>query len=400
MKYAIENGIIDLSYVQKNVEVNKRKEFLDKHPYKIWEGKDGRYYTYIPENEGGRTLRSRKTRRDIEDVIAEYWKEVAQNPTICDIYEEWIQDKVEREEITITTKNRYDRQYRESMTEFGEMRIKSIDEYDIEKFVLNAIHRNNMTAKGFSNLRTILFGIFRTAKKRKMISFSITEVMSDIDISKKLFRKVKKEDDELVFMDDEIRRLFSYMKTRRLDLKDLGILLLFYTGMRPGELSALEWSDFSGNILSIKKTEIRYEGIGGKYIYEIRNFPKTEAGIRDIVIPENAMWIVSKIKDINPNGKYVFEIKGKRIRSCLFDDRLRAMCRNSGIREKSLNKIRKTYATILLDSGVDESLIISQMGHTDIQTTKAFYYKNRKRIEQKSEVIDAVFKKNLPVYFD
>lgn len=42
LKYAVENGMIDLSYVQEQIEMNKRKELLDKHPYKIWEGKDGK----------------------------------------------------------------------------------------------------------------------------------------------------------------------------------------------------------------------------------------------------------------------------------------------------------------------------------------------------------------------
>ena len=41
LKYALEHGMINLSYVQEQIEMNRRKELLDKHPYKIWEGKDG-----------------------------------------------------------------------------------------------------------------------------------------------------------------------------------------------------------------------------------------------------------------------------------------------------------------------------------------------------------------------
>jgi len=37
LQYAINEGIIDISYVQEKVEMNKRKEFLTKHPYKIWQ---------------------------------------------------------------------------------------------------------------------------------------------------------------------------------------------------------------------------------------------------------------------------------------------------------------------------------------------------------------------------
>lgn len=391
MKYAIENGIIELSYIQEMYDMSKREEALNRHPYKIWEGNNGRFYTYLPDNSKKRVLKSRGSRKEIEDCVYAYWKEEMENPTIFDVYQEWIGEKLSREEITITTKNRYDRQYNETMVEFGKRRIKSVEEYDIEKFVLNAIHSHRMTAKGFSNLRTIIFGVFKLAKKKKYITYSITEVIADIEISKKMFKKNIKEDDELVFMDDEKKKLFNYFENKEMDLKDLGILLLFYTGMRPGELSAIQWEDVAENAINVHRTEIRYENEDGKYVYEVRDFPKTEAGIRKVIIPNSSLWILEKIRELNPKGKYVFEQNGVRIRTCIFDDRLRRICDKLEIKEKSLNKIRKTYATTLIDKKVDESLIISQMGHTDIETTKTYYYKNNKSLEQKSAIIDSVF---------
>lgn len=391
LNYAIEHGIIDLSYIENKIEMNKREELLKKHPYEIWIGKDNRYYTYFPEKDNKRMLKSRNTRQKIEDCIVDFWKQEMENPTIYELYIEWVDGKLKREEITITTKNRYDRQYNESMIEFGKNRIKAIEEYDIEKFLLEAIHVHKMTAKGFSNLRTLILGIFKLAKKKKFVQYSIKNVIDDMDISRKLFRKVKHEDDELIFMDEEVEKVLNYFKQHKLDLKDLGILLLFYTGMRPGELSALTWDDVNGNIIKIHSTEIRYENENKEYIYEVRDFPKTEAGIRDVIVPQSQLWILKEIKTLNPSGKYVFEQHGQRIRTCLFDDRIRRICSKLKIKEKSLNKIRKTYATTLIDKRVDDSLIIAQMGHTDITTTKNYYYKNRKNMQQKSLIIDKVF---------
>lgn len=391
LNYAIEHGIIDLSYIENKIEMNKREELLKKHPYEIWIGKDNRYYTYFPEKDNKRMLKSRNTRQKIEDCIVDFWKQEMENPTIYELYIEWVDGKLKREEITITTKNRYDRQYNESMIEFGKNRIKAIEEYDIEKFLLEAIHVHKMTAKGFSNLRTLILGIFKLAKKKKLVQYSIRNVIDDMDISRKLFRKVKHEDDELIFMDEEVEKVLNYFKQHKLDLKDLGILLLFYTGMRPGELSALTWDDVNGNIIKIHSTEIRYENENKEYIYEVRDFPKTEAGIRDVIVPQSQLWILKEIKTLNPSGKYVFEQHGQRIRTCLFDDRIRRICSKLKIKEKSLNKIRKTYATTLIDKRVDDSLIIAQMGHTDITTTKNYYYKNRKNMQQKSLIIDKAF---------
>ena len=39
LKVAIENGMIDTALVQEKIEMQKRKEILDKHPYKIYQGK-------------------------------------------------------------------------------------------------------------------------------------------------------------------------------------------------------------------------------------------------------------------------------------------------------------------------------------------------------------------------
>ena len=71
LKYAVENGMIDLSYVQEQVEMNRRKLLLSKHPYSIWKGNDGKWYTYLPNVEKGRILKKRTSEKAIEDLIVE-----------------------------------------------------------------------------------------------------------------------------------------------------------------------------------------------------------------------------------------------------------------------------------------------------------------------------------------
>ena len=63
LQFIISNGIIDINDVRNSIEVMKRKELLEKHPYKIWEGKDGKWYTYLPAQGGGRALKKRKSKK-------------------------------------------------------------------------------------------------------------------------------------------------------------------------------------------------------------------------------------------------------------------------------------------------------------------------------------------------
>lgn len=390
LQYAVDHDMLDVQYVQDQIEMLKREELLKKHPYKIWQGKDGKWRTYLPDEEKGRNMKKRNTEAEIEDLVAEYWKEKLENPTVRELYDEWITDKLKRKEIVKETRDRYNRQFDESLQEFGKRRIKTIAEFDIEDTILNAIYEHDLTAKGYSNLRTLFYGIFKRAKKKKMVDFSITEVIADMDISKKSFRKVIKTDEELIFSEDETDEVINYIMESDLDILNLGILLYFKSGARPGELVALKPEDVMGRVLHIRRTEIFYKGDDGKNVYEVRDFPKTAAGIREVILPSSAEWILKEIRKLNPFGEYLFERNGERIRTYTFTSRLKTICLKLGIVKKSLNKIRKTYGTILLDNGVEESLVIAQMGHTDIKTTKRYYYRNRKNLQQKSEVIDKV----------
>ncbi len=59
-----------------------------------------------------------------------------------------------------------------------------------------------------------------------------------------------------------------------------------------------------------------------------------------------------------------------------FSDKICRLCKQNNIVPKSMHKVRKTYATKLLNAGVSEKLVISQMGHTDIETTTEYYWFN------------------------
>ena len=66
LKFAIENGMLDTALVQERIEMQKRKEILNKHPYTIWEGKNGKWYTYLPSTNDERKLIKRNLKVDIE----------------------------------------------------------------------------------------------------------------------------------------------------------------------------------------------------------------------------------------------------------------------------------------------------------------------------------------------
>lgn len=393
LNYAIENGMINLSYVQEQIEMSKRKELLEKHPYKIWEGKENKWYTYLPDEKKGRIQRERKSQKEIEDLVVGYWKEQEENPSLIEVFNEWNDRRLEIKKISNATHLRNKQVFSRHYKEFGKKKIKMVKEDEIQDFLEEQVSDKELTAKGFSNLKTITRGLLKRAKKRKLISFNVEELFQDLDTSDTDFRKVIKEDYEEVFNEEEMPLMINYLK-ENLDAKNIGILLMFATGIRVGELVALKHEVFDENTFKVRRTETRFMGEDGKYIYAVKEFPKSEAGVRTVVIPDDYTWLCSKIKLLNPFGEYIFvDDHGKRMTTNCIRRRQERNCKKLGIYRKSPHKIRKTYGTILLDHKVDNRLIMEQMGHTDIACTENYYHRNRRSIDTKSQILS-----NLPEF--
>lgn len=280
------------------------------------------------------------------------------------------------------------------LSEMQNDKVENITEDDIVDFLKTSIAKYNLTHKAYSNLETLIIGIFKYAKKKKYTSLSISHIIGDMEISKKTFNRVIKDKCSQVYTEDEIPIMVQYLKKHE-DLINLGILLVFETGIRCGELVSLKREDFSSNTktLQIRRTEIKYKFEDGITRRTVRDFPKTENSIRDIILTETAVKILKKLIKLNPFGEFLVEnLKThNRVSESTFYRRIENICKQLGFQCKSMHKIRKTYGTTLIDAKVDESLIMEQMGHSDIATTKKYYYYFNKGKENKEKQINDAF---------
>ena len=119
LQYAIDNGIIDLPNIQSIIEMTKRHELLEKHPFKIWYGTDNKWHTYLPDEEKGRVPRKRNTREEIEKVIIEYWNESINSPTIEEVFNEWNDYRLELKKISKSSHIRLQQVFKRHYLEFG-----------------------------------------------------------------------------------------------------------------------------------------------------------------------------------------------------------------------------------------------------------------------------------------
>nr|WP_304577587.1 site-specific integrase [uncultured Acetatifactor sp.] len=370
--------------------MSKRNELLEKHPYAISRGSDGKWRTYLPDKEKGRKMVKKSTKEAVENEVMDYWKSEMENPTIEDVFNEWNDRRIKLNKISQASHLRFKQIFNRHYKDFGKKKIKNVTPQDIEEFLEEQIPKFELSAKSFSNLKTITKGLLKRAKKRRLIEMDVESLFREMDTSEAHFKRTMKEDDKEVFNEEEFPKVIEYL-TDNPDLKNLGILIMFLTGIRVGELVALKHSDFDGNTFKIRRTETKYVDEDGKYVYGIKDCPKTEAGIRTVILPKSYTWIANKLKLYNPFGEYIFVESGdRRLTTNCIRRRMERVCDKLGIIRKSPHKARKTYGSILLDNGIDNKLITDVMGHTDIMCTEGHYHRNRKTIERKTEILSDI----------
>lgn len=389
LKFAIENGMIDESTIQEKMIMNERKKYLEEHPYKIWEGKDGKWYTYLPNGDGRRLIK-RTTEKFIQDEIIQYYKISANEPTVKSVFYEWADRKLKYGEIQKQTYDRYIVDFEKFIgsKKLSQRKIRSIEENELEDFIMDTIIENHMTSKGWGNLRIIIRAMFLYAKKRGYCKLNITMFLSELDISKKIFEKSKRKDELNVFTEEELKKIIDKLMSKN-KIGHFGVLMAVYTGMRVGEITALKWEDVKEDYIHINRSQIKYKDEKGKTVHVVRDSTKTEAGIRDVVIIPELRSVLKRVKLMNPFTEYVFEKNGKPMSTHSLSMILYRICEELDIPQRGMHVLRKTYATRLINAGVEESIIINQMGHTDFKTTKNYYYYNNKANGYMSEMIQS-----------
>ena len=143
--------------------------------------------------------------------------------------------------------------------------------------------------------------------------------------------------------------------------------MLFWTGMREGEMLALTPADIdliSGTI-TVSKTFFRSEG------RDIITTPKTDTSNRTILIPE---FLVGEIRSyINdrycfPDNERLFPIVARTLQK-----RMLKMMEKAGVKKIRIHDFRHSHVAYLINQGVQPLIIKERLGHKDIKITLNTY---------------------------
>lgn len=162
--------------------------------------------------------------------------------------------------------------------------------------------------------------------------------------------------------------------------------LLYWCGLRVGELLALTQEDFNfkDNILTINKS---YQRIKGE---DVIIEPKTEMSNRLVYMPdflaEDIRLLFSKLYDYKKHER-IFQFT----RSFLYNEMDRG-CKKSGVKKIRIHDLRHSHVSLLIEKGFSPVEIAERVGHESIDIT--LRYAHMFPSKQK-EMVDALNKERL-----
>ena len=242
----------------------------------------------------------------------------------------------------------------------------------------------------FSHTKSITRGTFVRAKKLGYVTFNISDIFDNLEASQKHLMPKEAEDKKEVYTDKENILLFGYISEHK-TLYNLGILLLFVSGLRIGELIALNKDDVDNYVIHVTKTLTKEYRNGHGYKH-IGDSPNTISGKRYVPIPEKYHWIIDSIFELNQcSTLFLPSVKWKRIDPETMRSRLKSLCRKLQIDYKTIHAIRKTYITNMLDAGVNPKVVSTLVGHSNTIITEAVYHKDNKDLSEKIDIVNKAF---------
>ena len=261
---------------------------------------------------------------------------------------------------------------------FGYFKLYAIGVEELEKWQANlkSLKNKELEPSTKKRIRSVFFGILEKAKKYKRIS---ENPLLYVETVKKGKPKIQKDKNKKIIRDGNIypfteTELVLIIESTSGYMKNF-IQFMVATGMRPGEIVALKWSDIDFNRKKIDVFRTRLRSKIPKTIQD--GDTKTDASYRYIDMLALAEEALLKQKKLTAEYEYIFISYFKRpfYTHDVIGVNFHKILKTSGVKDRPLYNLRHTFASQMISRGVDILWVSKTLGHKDASITLKTYAK-------------------------
>lgn len=187
-----------------------------------------------------------------------------------------------------------------------------------------------------------------------------------------------------IFNEKERLKLEKHLSKSQ-DIKELGIYISLYAGLRIGEACALKWSDidFESKLINITHTLQRVYVDKDDTKVVITN-PKTKQSLRKIPIARDLLTKLKEMKKYYENDDYILTGKSDRfVETIGYRYTYKKVLRECRLQYKNYHCLRHTFATRCIRVGMDVKSLSEILGHSNISVTLSIYVHSSYEIKKK-----------------
>lgn len=250
----------------------------------------------------------------------------------------------------------------------GKKCLDEIKRVDIRNLILKLHNTDGLSKSSVCLVRDVISGT---------LSYAVDEELIPVNPATGIIKKLQLERDKKISIEPlnhEEVQVFLEVCAKHHPEHFPFFLCAFRTGMRLGELLALEWGDIDwhGKFVRVSRS------------YKTGRVEMTKTGkVRHIDMSDQLGETLRKLLTVRKEEalrygsgeivEIIFHNGGKHMEQNHIRKVFKRLLKNAGLREIRLHDIRHTTASLLLSDGASPVYVKEQLGHTSIQMTVDIY---------------------------